>query len=149
MPGALNNHHRDTLRKIFAHPTSGNIEWREVLSLLRAVGSVSERHDGKFKVTVGPETEVMSRPRGKDVDVRMVTDLRRMLVQAGLSPGGGQAIGDERSRDHGDGRWGAQTVSGVVGCGREGCNSFSHFATKVEATALPTTFVALRPMSSR
>ena len=85
----LNSHQRDTLRKIFTHPTSRNIEWRQVLSLLEAVGTVQERHDGKFKVIVGPETIVMSRPRGKDVDVQTVVDLRRVLTEAGYAPPAG------------------------------------------------------------
>ncbi len=69
MTADLNNHHRDTVEKIFRHP-SGNVEWREVLSLLEAVGDVVEEHNGKFKVTLGSETEVLRRPHGKDVDVR-------------------------------------------------------------------------------
>jgi hypothetical protein len=88
MNDALNNHHRDTLRKILDHPTSGNLEWRQVLSLLEAVGTVEEEHNGKFKVTVGSETEMLRRPRGKDVETQMIVDLRRMLTGAGLSPDG-------------------------------------------------------------
>jgi hypothetical protein len=84
----LNNHHRDTLRKIFSHPASGNLEWRQVISLLEAVGDVEEEHNGKFKVKLGPEVEVMNRPRGKDVDTQMVVDLRRMLSGAGVTPDG-------------------------------------------------------------
>jgi hypothetical protein len=84
----LNHHHRDTLRKIFTHPTSANLEWRQVLSLLEAVGDVQEEHNGKFKVKLGPETEVLTRPRGKDVEVQMVVDLRRMLTGAGISADG-------------------------------------------------------------
>jgi hypothetical protein len=103
----LNNRHRDTLRKIFARPTSANVEWREALSLLEAVGAVTEEHNGKFKVAVGPETEVLRRPRGKDLDKQAILDLRRMLTEAGLAPGGGEPVRDERVRDHGDGRWGA------------------------------------------
>jgi hypothetical protein len=109
MNGDLNNHHRDTLRKLFSHPASGNLEWRQVLSLLDAVGTVSEDHNGKVKVTLGPETEILSRPHGKDVDKQMVVDLRRMLTSAGFSPDGAQPVADERSRDHSDGRWGAPT----------------------------------------
>jgi hypothetical protein len=88
MNGDLNNHHRDTLRKILDHPASGNLEWRQVLSLLEAVGTVEEEHNGKFKVTVGSETEMLRRPRGKDVETQMIVDLRRMLTGAGLSPDG-------------------------------------------------------------
>ena len=86
MDSALNNHHRDTLRKIFSHPASGNLEWRQILSLLETVGTVEEEHNGKFKVTLGAETETLARPHGKDVDRQMVVDLRRMLTGAGLSP---------------------------------------------------------------
>jgi hypothetical protein len=86
MSSDLNNHHRDTLKKILDHPSSGNVEWRQVLSLLEAVGTVEEEHNGKFKVTVGSETEIMDRPHGKDVDKQMIVDLRRMLTGAGFSP---------------------------------------------------------------
>jgi hypothetical protein len=106
MEAHLNNHHHDTLEKIFGHPASGNLEWRAVLSLLETVGSVTAEHNGKLKVTVGPETEVVHVPRGKDVPVQLIVDLRRMLTQAGFGPGGAPAAPDERSRDHGDGRWG-------------------------------------------
>jgi hypothetical protein len=105
----LNNHHRDTLRKVFDHPTSGNIEWRQVLSLLEAVGTVTEEHNGMFKVALGPETEVFERPHSKDVDERMVLDLRRMLREAGFSPDGAESLPDERSRNYGDNRWGLPT----------------------------------------
>ncbi len=37
-PEHLNNHHRDTLLQIFQHPTSHNIEWHAVLSLLAQAG---------------------------------------------------------------------------------------------------------------
>ncbi len=36
----LDNHHRNTLRQIFQHPASHNIEWHAVTSLLEAVGTV-------------------------------------------------------------------------------------------------------------
>ena len=84
----LNNHHRDMLKKILDHPASGNVEWRQVLSLLEAVGTVEEEHNGKFKVTLGTETEMLGRPHGKDVDRQMIVDLRRMLTGAGFSPDG-------------------------------------------------------------
>jgi hypothetical protein len=83
----LNNEHRDTLEKIFSHPSSGNIEWRQVRSLLEAVGTVTEEHNGKLKITLGSETEVLQPPRTKDIDQQMIVDLRRMLSHAGVAPG--------------------------------------------------------------
>ena len=106
MEAHLSSHHRNTVEKIFRHPLSGNIEWRQVVSLLEEIGTVRHEHNGKLKVTLGPETEVLRAPRGKDVDVQMVVDLRRMLTQAGFAPDGSPAIPDQQSRDHGDSRWG-------------------------------------------
>jgi hypothetical protein len=85
-PAHLDSRHRDTLRQIFEHPTSHNIEWRAVMSLLEAVGTVTAHHDGKVAVKVGPELEFLVPPAGKDVDDQMVVDLRRMLTNAGYRP---------------------------------------------------------------
>lgn len=82
----VSNHHRDTLEKIFEHPSSGNVEWRQVRSLLEAVGTVVQEPNGKLRVTLGPETEVITPPRGKDVATQLLVDLRRMLRSAGLHP---------------------------------------------------------------
>ena len=79
-------HHRDTLEQIFSHASSGNIEWRQVMSLLEAVGTTEHLHNGKLRVTIGPETEVFHPPHGKDIDEQMLVDLRRMLRNAGLEP---------------------------------------------------------------
>jgi hypothetical protein len=109
MEAHLSSHHRDTVQKIFSHPTSHNIEWRQVVSLLEAIGSVTHEHNGKLKVTLGPETEVLPAPHGKDVDIQIVVDLRRMLTQAGFAPGDSESVSDQRQRDHGDSRRGEPT----------------------------------------
>ncbi len=109
MEAHLSGRHRDTVEKIFSEPPSRNIEWREVVSLLEAIGSVTQEHNGKLKVSLGPETEVLRAPHGKDVEVQTVVDLRRMLKQAGFAPDGSPAIADETTRDHGDGQWGEPT----------------------------------------
>ena len=75
--------HRATLERILRHPASGNIEWREVTSLLEAVGATTEEHNGKLKVTLGGQTEVLEPPHGKDIDAQMIVDVRRMLRRAG------------------------------------------------------------------
>jgi hypothetical protein len=84
----LDRHHRSTAEAILSHPVSHNIEWREVLSLLEAIGDVTEEHNGKFKVAVGGETETLHRPNGKDVGEQMVVDLRRLLAAAGITAEG-------------------------------------------------------------
>jgi hypothetical protein len=93
----LSNHHRTTLRQIFQHPVSHNIEWRSVLSLLETAGTVTEHHDGKIAVTLGDDTQYFDPPPHKDVDVQMVVDLRHMLANAGFGPegAGSEAAGAE------------------------------------------------------
>jgi hypothetical protein len=87
MAAELTHRHRDTLERIFSHPASGNIEWRQVLSLLAAVATTTEEHNGKLRVVLGPQTEVLQPPRGKDIDQQLVVELRRLLTAAGLAPG--------------------------------------------------------------
>ena len=86
MTADLNHHHRDTLEKIFRHPLSGNLEWRQVLSLLAAIGTTTREPNGKVKVELGGQTEVLQPPDGKDVDRQLIVDLRRLLTNAGLEP---------------------------------------------------------------
>ena len=86
-PQHLNNKHRDTLQKIFAHPVSHNVEWRDVISLLGTVGDVEERSGDKLAVTLGGETEVLHRPgSAKDLDEDTVVNVRRLLSSAGIEP---------------------------------------------------------------
>lgn len=84
-PQHLSPNHRDTLLQLFQHPTSHNIEWRAVLSLLEAVGEVTDGKDGNVHVTLADESEVFVRPKHKDIDVEQVVDLRRMLTNAGYA----------------------------------------------------------------
>ncbi len=88
-PVHLNNHHRNTLRQIFQHPVSHNIEWHSVVSLLKAVGSVVEHHDGTIAATVGSQTEFFEPPAHKDIDTPTVVSLRRVLSSAGYGTGAG------------------------------------------------------------
>ena len=82
-PAHLSNRHRNTLRQIFQHPVSHNIEWHAVVSLLEAIGSVEDHHDGSVAVTLGSATEYFERPATKDIDAQTVVDLRRVLDSAG------------------------------------------------------------------
>ena len=73
---------RDTVERIFEHPPSENVEWRQVRSLLDALGAATQEPNGRLRVELGGEVEVFDRPHGKDVDRQMLVDLRRMLSHA-------------------------------------------------------------------
>jgi hypothetical protein len=82
----LDGHHQATVEKIFHHPVSHNIQWHDVLSLLQSVAVVTEERDGRYKVTLGSETETFDVPRHHDIDEQQVVDLRRMLKGVGITP---------------------------------------------------------------
>jgi hypothetical protein len=105
----LSNHHREILAEIYDHQRGENVEWRKVVSLLEAIATVDEEHNGKLRVTLGPETEVFTPPEDKDIDRQTLVDLRRMLTQAGYSPEALGATDNERDRNYGDSRWGKPT----------------------------------------
>ena len=81
----LTGHHQMTAERILNHPTSHNIEWHDAASLLAEIGSITEGSNGRFTVTLGDETQVFDRPRGKDLDTQQVVDLRRMLRTSGYT----------------------------------------------------------------
>jgi hypothetical protein len=82
----VDSDHRATLARIFSHPASGNIEWRQVRSLLESVGGTTQEHNGKLRVTLDGESVVLTPPHGKDVDRQMIVDLRHLLARAGFTP---------------------------------------------------------------
>jgi hypothetical protein len=53
--------------------------------LVEAVGTATEEDNGKLRVALGGETEVLQPPQGKDMDEQTIVDLRRMLTRAGLA----------------------------------------------------------------
>ncbi len=87
-PANLNSHQRDTLAHVFRHPTSHNIEWHAVVSLLNAVGTVRETGKGHIEVTIGDAVEVLEQTRRKEVDAEQLATLRRLLRNAGYGPEG-------------------------------------------------------------
>jgi hypothetical protein len=81
----LTGHHLVTAEKILNHPASHNIEWHDAAALLAEIGSITEGSNHRFTVTLGDETEVFDRPRGKDLDTQQIVDLRRMLRASGFT----------------------------------------------------------------
>jgi len=86
MSSHLGENHRRTLRQITEQPTSSNVQWHDVLSLLRALGDVTIEHNSKVKVTVGTETMVFSPPRQQAVNEHLLVELRHLLHAADQAP---------------------------------------------------------------
>ena len=82
-PQEVSGSHRTTLEHIFAHPLSYNVEWHDVVSLLREVAPVNELRDGKLEVAAGDRTFVLERPRDKDIDAEELMEVRHVLESLG------------------------------------------------------------------
>jgi len=86
----LNEHHARTLREIFEHPVARNLEWPDVLSLMEHLGSVQQRHDGKYQIQIGTAQTIIERPHHKDFELTELLRLRTFLKQAGFDGTGSQ-----------------------------------------------------------
>lgn len=88
-PVHLNDRHTHTLGRIFQHPISHNLEWRNVIALIGHLGTVKEQGNGHLAFTVNDITQVFHRSPGKDVsEIQEVLDLRHFLESAGVDKDG-------------------------------------------------------------
>ncbi len=81
--------HAKTLDVLFAHPTPGNIQWRDIEALFRELGArVSEREGSRVGVELFGEIRVFHRPDpSADTDKGAVVSIRRWLEEHGVAPG--------------------------------------------------------------
>ena len=82
----LDHHNRQTAERIFRHPTSHNIQWHDVFSLLEAVGEGRETTHGSYEIKVGDKLEILHGPMGRDLTEQHVGDVRKVLRHAGITP---------------------------------------------------------------
>jgi hypothetical protein len=76
--------HERTLRTIFDHPTSHNIEWKDVIRMLDSIGTTADAgHDG-LRVTVNNKTVVFHHTYQKTLNDDQVKQMRHFLHDAGV-----------------------------------------------------------------
>ena len=79
----LNNAHQRTFDRIFQHPISHNLGWRDVHALLGEMGEVVQEHNGSLKVTRNGQTLVLPPTSKKDVaEMDEVMALRHFLERS-------------------------------------------------------------------
>jgi hypothetical protein len=80
--------HRKTMEQIFARPTSGNIKWNDIESLLVSLGAeLSEREGSRIGVRLFGERRVFHRPHpSPDTDKGAVASIRKWLEENGVHP---------------------------------------------------------------
>ena len=77
-----------TLDAVFAHPTSGNIQWRDIEALFREIGAdITEREGSRVAVFLFGEVRVFHRPHpSPNTDKGAVSSVRKWLEQHGVAP---------------------------------------------------------------
>ncbi len=84
----MSNKHRNVLQSIFHDPPSGNIQWREVESLLNHLGATVEpSHGARFRVVLNRHEFFLHHPHHSNEFTRQaVKQLRDFLAGAGVTP---------------------------------------------------------------
>ncbi len=84
----MNTRQRKTLAALFADPISGNIEWRNIESLLIALGcQVIEGSGSRVTFMLNGQRVDFHRPHpGKEALRYRVKDVREFLRRAGVTP---------------------------------------------------------------
>jgi len=84
---SLSGAHLRAYEKIFRHPISHNLTWREVRGLFAHLGEVVEEPNGHLTVTCNGETVVLHPSVGKEVgEVEELMKIRRFLKRTATPP---------------------------------------------------------------
>ena len=85
---AMSHKHENLIRAIFHDPISGNIQWREIESLLRHLGAAIESLSGtRIRVKLNGAEGILHRPHGGNALGRQdVVHLREYLAHARVTP---------------------------------------------------------------
>lgn len=84
----MSHKQRAVLESIFREPSPGNLQWREVESLLEHLGaSVEASHGARFRVVLNGREFFLHHPHhSNEFSRQAVKDLREFLAAAGVTP---------------------------------------------------------------
>ena len=80
--------HQRTLEQVFARPTSGNLQWRDIEALFVEMGAdLSEREGSRVAAVLYGEVRVFHRPHpSPNTDKGAVASIRKWCEQHGVEP---------------------------------------------------------------
>ncbi len=86
--GRMKRKHQRTLEIIFAHPTSANVQWKDIEALFGELGAeISEREGSRVAVVLFSEVRVFHRPHpSPNTDKGAIASIRKWLEQHGVAP---------------------------------------------------------------
>ena len=79
----MNSHAQRTYDKIFQHPMTHNLEWRNVRAMFDVLGEVHEEHNGNLKVTLSGHSKTFQSPSNTDIATsEMVMQIRHFIRES-------------------------------------------------------------------
>lgn len=82
----MNHKHRAVIEAIFAHPTSGNIDFKETVHALEALGAeVVNKSGNRIGVTLNGHTVALSHSH-HDLPKEEVHQIKKFLETCGVGP---------------------------------------------------------------
>lgn len=84
----MNRKHQRALEAIFSTPVQASINWKDIESLLNALGAkIEEGRGSRVRILLNEEEAVFHRPHPqKETDKGAVVSVRRFLENAGVKP---------------------------------------------------------------
>lgn len=84
----MDNKHRKTLEAIFEKPERANLDWKDIESMLVALGAeISEGNGSRMRIALKGVRAVFHRPHPqKETNKGAVKSIRKFLEAAGVKP---------------------------------------------------------------
>lgn len=80
----MNHKHKKVLEAIFAHPTSGNIDFKEVVHVLESLGAeVTNKSGNRIGVTLNGHTVALTHAH-HDVAKEEIMQIKKFLISCGV-----------------------------------------------------------------
>jgi hypothetical protein len=88
---------RRTLEALFRHPIPGNLAWSDAWHLLERLGTTRREPNGRVLIAVGDHKFVFHPPHTKELTSEEITQLRKFLEGAGVTPDSAGVAAEEDS----------------------------------------------------
>jgi len=91
----LHGRDRRTLEAVFRHPAPGNLAWSDTLHLLERLGTTRRESNGNLLFAIGELRHIFHQPHTKELTPEDITQLRKVLEGAGVTPDSAGAAPEE------------------------------------------------------
>lgn len=86
----MNSKHRRTLNKVFENPVRADVEWKDIESMISALGGeIKEARGSRVTIKLNNTPAVFHRPHPeKETDKGALKSVRKFLLGAGINKNG-------------------------------------------------------------